>query len=290
MPRYRLTIAYDGSEFCGWQKQEPPQKVEGAGVGAPAYTESTPQIESAREGRIALRTVQAVVERAVREVCREPVELIGASRTDSGVHARGQVAAFSTLPDGKGTGWPSERGTQRLMAAVNSRLPEDVTVLGAAETHVGFNPIGDAVKKHYSYTFCVGPIRPIWTRRTVNWLPRGSLNLDRMNHAAESLVGEHDFAAFAAAGHGRLSTVRTIYSLELHNLEPSQEGNQLVRMDVVGNGFLWNMVRIIAGTLMQIGLNQKPVEIVQEALKSLDRSKAGTTAPPQGLCLERIWY
>ena len=111
-----------------------------------------------------------------------------------------------------------------------------------------------------------------------------------MSEAGSALVGEHDFAAFAAAGHGRLSTVRTIYSLDVKELERSADGNRVVRMEVVGNGFLWNMVRIIAGTLMQVGLNQKPVGIVKEAMASLDRSKAGITAPPQGLCLERIWY
>lgn len=300
MPRYKLVVAYDGTDFCGWQKQEPvpaadvaahPETTgEAGGVRTPAYGEETPMMESTRDGRVALRTVQGVLEQAVRGVCRERIELIGASRTDSGVHARGQVAAFSTIPDGKGTGWPSERGADRLMAAVNSRLPDDVTVLDASEVAVGFNPIGDAVKKMYSYTFCIGPVKPIWTRRMVNWLPRGALDVAAMSEAGGALVGEHDFAAFAAAGHGRLSTVRTIYSLDVRELERSADGNAVVRMEVVGNGFLWNMVRIIAGTLMQIGLNQKPVGIVKEAMASLDRSKAGITAPPQGLCLERIWY
>ncbi|MFT3686718.1 MAG: tRNA pseudouridine synthase A [Phycisphaerales bacterium] len=313
MPRYKLTIAYDGTDFCGWQKQEPPIGA-GSGGGAivegeavalgveptAAYSDATPQLESEREGRVALRTVQAVVERAVREVCRERVELIGASRTDSGVHARGQCAAFTTNPDGKGTGWPSERGCDRLVMALNSRLPADVVVVAAEEVAPGFNPIGDAVRKRYSYTFCVGPQRPIWTRRTVNWLPRGRLDVTKMNEAGQVLVGEHDFAAFAAAGHGRLSTVRTIFSLGVAEVEQGLEseggggggggGSQLVRMEVEGNGFLWNMVRIIAGTLMQVGLNQKTPEQVKEALIGLDRAKAGITAPPQGLCLERIWY
>ncbi|HYD00701.1 MAG TPA: tRNA pseudouridine synthase A [Phycisphaerales bacterium] len=293
MPRYRLTIAYDGTEFCGWQKQEPPEAPAAAGEGAgvtAAYGERTPLMGSEREGRVALRTVQGVVEQAVRGVCRERVELVGASRTDSGVHARGQVAAFSTLPDGKGTGWPSERGADRLMAAVNSRLPDDVTVLAASEVAVGFDPIGDAVKKMYSYTFSVGPVKPVWTRRVVNWLPRGELDVAAMNRAAELLVGEHDFAAFAAAGHGRLTTVRTVYSLSVSDAGSGDGGNRVVRMEVEGNGFLWNMVRIIAGTLMQVGLGQKSVEQVREALESRDRAKAGLTAPPQGLCLERIWY
>ncbi len=301
MPRYRLIIAYDGTDFCGWQKQEP---LAAAGNAAghdgiesgessvsvtPAYSGQTPMMESEREGRVALRTVQGVVEQAVRGVCRERIELVGASRTDSGVHARGQVAAFSTIPDGKGTGWPSERGVDRLMMAINSRLPDDVTVLTASEVEIGFNPIGDAVKKRYSYTWCVGPEKPIWTRRTVNWVARGTLDVSAMAQAGLALVGEHDFAAFAAAGHGRLTTVRTIYSLSVREIE-CDGVNRIVRMEVEGNGFLWNMVRIIAGTLMQVGSNQKPVEAVKDALESRDRSKAGITALAQGLCLERIWY
>ncbi|MBY0307708.1 MAG: tRNA pseudouridine(38-40) synthase TruA [Phycisphaerales bacterium] len=295
MPRYRLTIAYDGTGFCGWQKQEPPVGTDRGAAGggaegpAAAYGPDTPRLESERDGRVTLRTVQAVVERAVREACRERVELIGASRTDSGVHARGQVAAFTTIPDGKGTGWPGDRGGDRLAMAVNSRLPNDVVVVSAREVEPGFDPIAHAVKKLYSYTFCIGPVKPIWSLRTVAWLPRGTLDLQAMREAGAALVGEHDFAAFAAAGHGRFSTVRTVHALRLTESE-GECGNHVVRMEIEGSGFLWNMVRIIAGTLMQVGLGQKPPGVANDALESRDRTRAGVTAPPQGLCLERVWY
>lgn len=378
MPRYKLIIAYEGTNFCGWQKQEPPDgrapeqaedvaasgsKADQAPAASPAtaaFAEWTPRIDSTRPGRVALRTVQGVVEQAVRAVVREPVELFGASRTDSGVHARGQVAAFSCEPRNeslgeepttvaaevcnpaattsssspsmptappapptpnspKGVGWPLARGCDRLVAAVNSRLPDDVLVLAAEPVSTGFDPVA-ATSKGYSYTFHCSAARPLRDRNFVHhvWHPRG-LNVAAMNAAAAVLVGEHDFSAFAAAGHGRLSTVRTIFDcrvLELpapdesvwlgssggtsggpgasvaepHGTLPDRAPARRVRIEVSGSGFLWNMVRIIAGTLMQVGMGHRPPESVREALLSRDRTRAGPTAPPTGLCLEWIRY
>ncbi|MCW5764727.1 MAG: tRNA pseudouridine synthase A [Phycisphaeraceae bacterium] len=302
MPRYRLTLAYDGTDFCGWQKQEPPIE---AGAHARAYGDDTPRIDSARPDRVALRTVQGVVERAVRDVVRQDVELIGASRTDSGVHALGQVAAFTCgpgidpaiLPEPPGSGWPVERGADRLAAALNSRLPDDVLVRAAALAPDDFDPVGGARAKGYAYTFWVSPARPLWSRRRVHhlWHPRG-LDADAMNAAAAVLVGEHDFAAFAAAGHGRLSTVRTVFECRVESSAPPADdapGGQparLVTIRVSGNGFLWNMVRIIAGSLMQVGLGQRSADDLRRALESRDRAQAGPTAPARGLCLEWINY
>ncbi|MGD9689807.1 MAG: tRNA pseudouridine(38-40) synthase TruA [Phycisphaerales bacterium] len=324
MPRYRLTLAYDGTNFCGWQKQEPP---EGAGTPAgesvtretgAAYAAWTPRMSSSREGRVALRTVQGVVEQAVREVVREPVELIGASRTDSGVHARGQIAAFSCEPRAegrlghavepagvgeasrhqgmemsaeppaagpKGIGWPLERGCDRLVAAINSRLPDDVLVAAADAVPHDFDPVAAGCKA-YSYTFHCSRARPLWDRAFVHhvWDARG-LNAGAMNEAGALLVGEHDFAAFAAAGHGRLSTVRRVIECRV-----SPVGPERVRLDITGNGFLWNMVRIIAGTLLQVGLGQRTPADVGRILEGRDRTKAGPTLPPTGLCLEWIRY
>lgn len=375
MPRYGLVIAYEGTAFCGWQKQEPratgpdgladaapmvapagePAAKHAAAPAAaaraseappgqeardrvraegpppprvrPAYSDDTPRMVSTRDGRVALRTVQGVVERAVRDVVREHVELIGASRTDSGVHARGQVAAFTCEPrnvppvatqiagtrEGKvaadragagaagqafsgtdsgasaGIGWPLERGVDRLAAAINSRLPEDVMVQRAFVAGNDFDPIGDAVSKGYSYTFHVGPTRPLWDRRLVHhvWDRRG-LDAPAMHDAAQVLVGEHDFAAFAAAGHGRLTTVRRVLSCAVAHV-PAADG-QRVRIDIAGTGFLWNMVRIIAGTLMQVGLGQRSIDDVRAAVASRRRDDAGPTLPPTGLCLEWIKY
>ena len=296
MPRYKLTIAYDGTDFCGWQKQEP-LAPETTGEPAP-FAGSTPRMDSDRPGRVALRTVQGVVERALREVTREPVELIGASRTDSGVHARGQVAAFTCEPrshepadaaptdEPRHCGWPLSRGTDRLLAAINSRLPDDVVVVAAQHADNHFDPIAHVASKGYSYTFHVSPQRPLWDRRTVHhiWNPAG-LDVDTMNTGAAHLVGEHDFAAFAAAGHGRLTTVRTVHALAV-----SRESPERVVLRISGSGFLWNMVRIISGTLMEVGLGRRAATDVRAALESRDRAKAGPTLPPTGLCLEWIKY
>lgn len=301
MPRYKLTIAYDGTDFCGWQKQEPP-----AGMDVAAGKVLSP--DAADPGRMTLRTVQEVVERAVREVVREPVNLLGASRTDAGVHARGQVAAFtcSGEEEGAATGWPLARGTPALVRALNSRLPEDVLVAAAEPVAPTFDPISDCTSKGYSYALHISPHRPLWDRRYVHhvWTP---LDLDRMNDAAARIVGEHDFAAFAAAGHGRLSTVRTVYECrvgeegETARQRDSETGvgarapgrdfePRRLRIDVSGNGFLYNMVRIIAGTLVEVGRGKMTPEDVSAAIESKDRRNAGPTLPPHGLCLEWIRY
>lgn len=300
MPRYKLTIAYDGTNFCGWQKQEPPA---GGPVGAEKVMgDAPPPTSDEPDGRprVILRTVQEVVERAAREVVREPVILMGASRTDSGVHARGQVAAF-TCSDGPATGWPLDRGTERLVLALNSRLPEDVLVTAAEPAAHDFNPIGGAVSKAYSYTLAITRTRPLWERNYVYQL-WSDLDIPRMNDAAARLVGEHDFAAFAAAGHGRLTTIRTIFDCRVVELPPSEATQdsgpttqdlsrpRRIRIDISGNGFLWNMVRIIAGTLVDVGRGRMSPDDVTTALTTLDRRAAGPTLPARGLCLEWVKY
>ncbi len=306
MPRYKLIIAYDGTDFCGWQKQEPPagSEVAAGKVLPPVATgawDTSPRAaraasipdegeesgESASE-RIELRTVQAVVERAVREVVREPIVLTGASRTDSGVHARGQVGAFTCTE----SAWPGERGVDSLLRAINSRLPEDVLVVGAEAAAESFNPISDCTAKGYSYTLHVSPHRALWNRRFVHhvWVP---LDVAKMSEAAARIVGEHDFAAFAAAGHGRVSTVRTVFELgvtESRSDAVTQREERRVRIEISGNGFLWNMVRIIAGTLVDVGRGRLTPEDVTAAIASKDRRKAGPTLPPTGLCLEWVRY
>lgn len=262
MPRYRLTLSYDGSEFVGWQKQEPP--VPG----------SEPDSTGERPREI-LRTVQQVVEVAVRAVVRQPVVLIGASRTDSGVHALGQTAAFTaTGPSGEGR--PPD---ERLAMALNSRLPEDVIVRSAIPTREDFDPIGDCLSKGYVYRYFTSRERPLWERRYVKHV-RESLDVEAMDEAVRRLIGEHDFAGFAAAGHGRESTVRTVHEARVERVD-----DHLVVLRVSGNGFLWNMVRIIAGTLMEIGLGRRSPESIGKPLEDLDRRSAGPTLGPEGLCL-----
>ena len=273
MPRYKLTVAYDGTDFYGWQKQEPPD---------PDAPKPAPGQEPQR---IQLRTVQHVLEQAVREVIREPITLMGASRTDSGVHANGQVASFMSNPKpDKGVGWPAERGCDQLVRALNGRLPRDVLVRDACIVHDDFNPIGDAVEKEYCYTMVSGDTRPLWDRRYVfhTWY---ALDPVMMARAAKLMEGEHDFAAFAQISHGRKTTVRTIYSCVVENPKPDT-----VVIRVSGSGFLYNMVRIIAGTLMEVGRGKIDPETIPEIIASGDRKRAGTTLPPQGLRLEWIRY
>lgn len=320
MPRYRLTIAYDGTDFNGWQKQEPyapsdddprPPDQRPTRPGEPTLAVAQPL--EIREGetrpRIALRTVQHVVEQAVRDIVREPIVLMGASRTDAGVHARGQVAAFTCSPidppdsgpGGSGPegassgGWPLSRGVDRLVRAINGRLPDDALVLAAEPAPADFDPIRDAAEKQYTYTLHVSPppphgkgLRPLFDRRYVHhaW---EDLDVGAMNAAAAPLVGEHDFAAFTAINHGRLTTVRTVTLCRAEELAPVPEGRR-IRVTVQGSGFLYNMVRIIAGTLVEAGRGRMTPGAVAAALASRDRRSAGPTLPPTGLCLEWIRY
>jgi len=273
MPRYKLTLAYDGTDFFGWQKQEPPDPD--APVPAPGQEPI----------RLQLRTVQHVLEQAVRQVIREPVNVLGASRTDSGVHANGQVAAFTSEPDvSRGVGWPAERGTDQLVRALNSKLPRDVLVHSAELVADDFNPIGGAIEKEYCYTMVSGAVRPLWDRRFVfhTWY---DLDATRMQRAADLMVGEHDFKCFAQINHGRKTTVRTIYKCQIQTPE---DGRFVIR--VSGSGFLYNMVRIIGGTLMEVGRGKIEPGMVRAMIASGDRRKAGVTLPPMGLRLEWIRY
>lgn len=275
--RYRLTVAYDGTDFSGWQKQEPPDPA-------------APPDENGQRPRVALRTVQHVIERAARAVLREPgLILTGASRTDSGVHAAGQVAAFTTVPDAStGRGWPIERGALALVRAINSRLPDDVMILSARAVGLGFDPIRGAERKAYTYTMHSGPSRPMWDRRYVYWTWH-ALDVGRMDEAARHLEGEHDFASFAQAGHGRQTTVRRIFSCRVLGMT-GEDGSPRAQIRVEGSGFLYNMVRIIAGTLLEVGRGRTEPGAVPGILGALDRRAAGPTLPPEGLRLEWVRY
>ncbi|MCE2881985.1 MAG: tRNA pseudouridine(38-40) synthase TruA [Planctomycetaceae bacterium] len=254
MPRFRLTLAYDGTAFHGWQRQEP--------QGAPP-----------------LRTVQGVVEEAVFDLIRQRVDVVGASRTDSGVHAVGQVAAFTAdvrVP------------VERLAAALNSRLPDDVRVLDAERTFDGFNPIGGARSKCYRYTIehtshPHNP-RPLFDSNLVFATPY-VLDAERMQHAAAQFVGTYDCASFAQVNHGRTTTVRTVFDCCVREPAPRR-----VEIEIAASGFLYNMVRIVAGTLLEVGRGRIAPEEIRAIAAACDRTKAGPTLPPQGLCLRWIWY
>ena len=252
--RIKLTVAYDGTHFHGWQKQHPPDEPP-------------------------LRTAQEVLEKAVREVVREPVSVHGASRTDSGVHARGQVAAFES-----GTAIEVER----LPAAISSRLPDDIRVMSAEEVSPEFNVIGDVEAKGYRYQVAWGrreaQDRPLFDRHWVTWVPY-NLNLADMQQAADDLTGSHDFASFTRLNHGRESTVRCVQACQV-----VPDADRVLHIDVEGEGFLWNMVRIIAGTLVDIGAGRRSADSIPEILRQCDRAAAGPTMPPEGLCLQWIRY
>jgi len=254
MPRYKLTVAYEGTEFHGWQKQHPPE-------------------------REPLRTVQEVLERAVMEVVREPIALTGASRTDSGVHARGQIAAFTTT-----TTLPLEK----VAVAINARLPDDVQVVRAVTIGPSFDPIADATSKGYRYSIFHGlPTeirRPLFDRRLVTFVP-AVLDADRMHEAAEHLVGTHEFDSLTRKNHGRESTRRTIFSCTA-----TASTSHRIRIDVSGDGFLYNMVRIIAGTLVEVGRGRLEPDAINDIIARRDRTAAGPTMPPEGLCLMWIRY
>ncbi len=337
MPRYKLTIAYDGTDFCGWQKQEPPDIARPDGGDGDRLRAHVDPSLTAAPGRLALRTIQGVVENAVRYVVREPVIVMGSSRTDAGVHARGQVAAFSCSPleetptptdavqdapasggseqpatgtlvtDARHSGWPVARGTDRLLRALNGRLPEDVVITSCEAVHNEFDPISDTVSKAYSYLLHVAaPVthhadgssttgfRPIFDRRFVHHV-HDALDVKAMQAAAACIVGEHDFSSFAAAGHGRLTTVRTVFTCSATDVTDQYDARSLlgarrIRIDVSGSGFLYNMVRIIAGTLVEVGRGRMDASAIPGIIEARDRTKAGPTLPPTGLCLEWIRY
>ena len=249
--RYRLVIAYDGTLFHGWQMQTIP-------------------------GGSDLRTVAGEMTTALHRVLRQPVELVGASRTDTGVHAEGQVAHFDAVP---------RMAVDRLPHAINSRLPKDVEVVTAQPVSNDFHAIRDARKKQYRFQILNTDHRPLH-RRHVIWHCRWPLDVAHMNDAARRLIGTHDFTGFANAGHGRASTVRTIYDCRV---ERSDE-EMTIDIFVQGDGFLYNMVRIIAGTLVDVGRGKLEPSNVDRALATQDRREAGPTLPPQGLCLQWIEY
>lgn len=247
--RYRLVIAYDGSKFHGWQKQLPPSGEK-------------------------IRTVQGDVEDALQRLLGQPVRLRGASRTDSGVHAFGQVAQMDVacpIP------------VERLHEAMNSRLRDDVDVRSAEIVPKTFD-VTQAITKQYRYRIWATAHKPLGIRHMVHhfWWP---LDPGRMNDAAARVVGTHDFGGFATAGHGRDSTVRTVHACRVERV--SDEELQLV---IEGDGFLYNMVRIIAGTLLEIGRGHWEPTRIDEVLASKDRQLAGPTAPAPGLCLQWIKY
>ena len=244
----RLTVEYDGTGLSGWQRQD----------NAP--------------------TVQGHLEDALAKFLEHPVTVGGASRTDAGVHARGQVASFRT-----------ERTfpLHGIVRGVNGLLPWQVSILAAADVDDEWHPRFSSTGKQYRYLLLSRPERsPRWVTRA--WHRRARLDMDAMREAATHLIGEHDFAAFRSADCTAKTTNRRLDTIELSR--PYPDAPDIIAVDVRGNAFLRNMVRIVAGTLVHVGDGHiKPAQ-VGEILAGRDRTRAGQTAPPHGLELVSVFY
>ena len=244
MTRVRLIIQYDGAGYVGWQTQ--PNGL----------------------------AVQEVMERELYKLTGEKIALHASGRTDSGVHALAQVAHFDTdchIPP------------EKFSYALNAGLPRDIRVQYSEEAPSDFHSRFDAKHKQYRYTVLNAPHADAFLRdRALHVHYR--LDFDAMQRAAQMAVGEHDFAAFKAAGSKIDSTVRTIFLSEW-----SRHGD-LLYYNVEGNGFLYNMVRILVGTMLDIGMGRRTPESMEEAVKGAERRLAGPTAPPEGLALVRVRY
>lgn len=250
MKRIMLTVAYDGTAYSGWQIQP----------NAP--------------------TIEGDLNKAIYMATGENIQVIGASRTDAGVHAYGNIAVFdtnSTIP------------SDRFLYTINRWLPPQIRVLHSCEVDVHFHPRHCAAMKTYEYTILQSKVElPQFCNYA--WHVKGNLNIDSMKKAAVFFVGEHDFKSFCCVRTQAESTIRTIYSIHIvkKSISSVLEDAYLVKIRVTGNGFLYNMVRIIAGTLVQVGRGQFLPEHVADMLKKKERCAAGQTAPPQGLTLMEI--
>lgn len=244
MKRIKLTVAYDGTNYCGWQIQ--PNGI----------------------------TVEEVLNRELSALTKTKVTVIGASRTDSGVHARGNVAVFDT---------DSPIPPDRIAYALNRRIPEDIVVIRSEEVPADWHPRYQNSVKTYEYHILNSKM-PDPTKRHTTYFVSYHLDIQKMREAAAYIVGEHDFASFCNIHTDVEDTVRTIYELAI------EKNGEEWTIRIRGNGFLYNMVRIIVGTLLRVGRGFYTPEQVKEILEAKDRKSAGVTAPPQGLMLMQIEY
>ncbi len=243
MATYKLKLAYDGTDFSGWQAQ-PGQ-----------------------------RTVQGVLQEAWHEITGETVRVTATSRTDAGVHAYGQIVGVTT---------ESQLVPDRLLGGLNAKLPADVVLRSVEPAYDGFHATHDAICKRYRYRIHNGRQRPLMERRYV-WHVVQNLDTQAMQLAAQHWVGKHDFASFQSTGSPRESTVRSITAIDVvRGKRPEQ-----IEIEVEGDGFLYNMVRNIVGTLIQVGTRKHDPAWAAEVLNAQDRCAAGQTAPAHGLVL--LW-
>ena len=245
MRRIKLVVSYDGTAYCGWQLQ--PNGV----------------------------TIEEVLNQALSSLLKEDIQVIGASRTDSGVHAMGNVAVFDT---------ESRIPGDKICFALNQRLPDDVRIQASEEVPLTFHPRKANCVKTYEYKILNRKIdMPL--QRLYSYFCYFNLDLEKMQKAASYLIGEHDFKSFCTVRTQAEETVRTIYSLNV-----TKDADDMIHIRISGSGFLYNMVRIIAGTLMKVGMGVYPPEHMEEILEARDRQAAGPTAPARGLTLISMEY
>lgn len=243
MPRFKALVAYDGSAYNGFQRQ------------------------------LDQPTIQGELEQAIKNIARQPVTVIGAGRTDSGVHALGQVVAFDL-------DWA--HGEDALLRALNVNLPKDIVIQDLTAAAPRFHPRFDARRRAYLYNIYNYKV-PHPHYRNQSWHVIRPLSLERMNEAAVSIIGEHDFATFGQPPQGE-NTVRYVYSAEWQHKEP------FLAFTIEANAFLYRMVRSLVGSMVLVGDGTWTVEAFMDALAAKDRSRAGQTAPPQALFLQTVSY
>jgi tRNA pseudouridine38-40 synthase len=244
----KLTLAYDGTDFRGWQAQGEQ------------------------------RTVQRTLEQAWQAVTGEMVRMMASGRTDSGVHALGQVVRVRTQ---------SHLSTDVLQRALNANLPPDMVVLAAEEAAKGFHPIRDAIRKRYRYLIHDGPLQDVF-RRQYCWKVWQRLDAAAMHRSAQALRGRHDFRSFQTSGSARKTTTRTVTDLFARRGKGTQA--DVITVEIEADGFLYNMARAIVGTLVEVGRGARDETWPLAVLQALDRRAGGTTAPPQGLFLVSVDY
>ena len=249
MARYRATVEYDGTDFLGFQIQA--------------------------QGR----TVQGELEKALARVTQRPVRVLGAGRTDAGVHATGQVIAFDA---------PWRHQTEDLHRALNAVLPSDIAVRDLEVTHSAFHPRFDAKRRRYRYTIVNQPVRsPLWARYAHHVAE--PLQVERMRVASRQLVGTHDFAAFGKPTQGDI-TVREVMQAEWFVEHHRYATGPVLIFEITANAFLYRMVRTIVGTLLRVGRGELKAGDITALLKARDRAATGPPAPACGLCLVAVEY
>lgn len=219
-------------------------------------------------------TIQETLESSINNITKEQIKVTGCSRTDAGVHAKGFIANFYTnsrIPENK------------FKVAINSQLPKDIIILDSREVDVDFHARYNSKGKTYSYSI-LNRNDPMAIGRNYIYHYKLPLDLEAMNQGASILIGKHDFAAFRTAGSSVKTSIRTVTQLDV------EKDNNFIKIYATADGFLYNMVRIIVGTLLEVGSGKIEPSKIKEILEAKDRSEAGVSVPPQGLCLEKVYY